>query len=366
MTGGLSKTPLAALSRPVAGVRGITVILTLPGSTKGATENLSALLPVLPHALSLARGEATNSHPVLPAGASSTDTRLTPHATCPHGHAKKAAGVALRPRASPYKMISVSEALELVLDHARALANKKAPEKIKLGDPALLGAVLAENATATEPVPAYPASIVDGYAVRSREGPGEYTVASCVSLAGSGELAELLEGTIARISTGAPVPRGADAVVMVEDTQLITASADNQQELTVRILGSVQPGDNIRAVGSDLAQGAIVLPKGYHINASGGALGSDLGLLASSGLREVRRQTFTNQPSFSCSRNPPSASSPQETSSLSWAMPSAPARFVMPIAQRCWRRYDRRGLRRWTWGSSRTSPVRLKPHSIGP
>lgn len=53
---GLEKTPMAALSRGVAGVRGKTLILNLPGSPKGAREFLEAVLPILPHALSLITG----------------------------------------------------------------------------------------------------------------------------------------------------------------------------------------------------------------------------------------------------------------------------------------------------------------------
>ena len=54
---GLRKTPMAALSRGVAGVQGRTLILNLPGSPKGARESLEAVLPVLPHALSLVTGK---------------------------------------------------------------------------------------------------------------------------------------------------------------------------------------------------------------------------------------------------------------------------------------------------------------------
>uniref|UniRef100_A0A7V4AKS2 MogA/MoaB family molybdenum cofactor biosynthesis protein n=1 Tax=Thermus tengchongensis TaxID=1214928 RepID=A0A7V4AKS2_9DEIN len=55
---GLEKTPMAALSRGLAGVRGKSLILNLPGSPKGARESLEAVLPVLPHALSLITGKA--------------------------------------------------------------------------------------------------------------------------------------------------------------------------------------------------------------------------------------------------------------------------------------------------------------------
>lgn len=54
---GAAATPTAILSRSLAGVRGRTLILNLPGSPKGATESLQAVLPVLPHALQLLRGD---------------------------------------------------------------------------------------------------------------------------------------------------------------------------------------------------------------------------------------------------------------------------------------------------------------------
>lgn len=57
---GASSTPMAALSRSMAGVRGRTLIINLPGSIKGATESLEAVLPVLGHAVSLLRGDTTH------------------------------------------------------------------------------------------------------------------------------------------------------------------------------------------------------------------------------------------------------------------------------------------------------------------
>ncbi len=60
----LKFTPMAMLSRSVTGVRGSTLIITLPGSPKGVAETLGVVIPVLPHALELLRRESVNEHPV--------------------------------------------------------------------------------------------------------------------------------------------------------------------------------------------------------------------------------------------------------------------------------------------------------------
>jgi gephyrin len=179
-------------------------------------------------------------------------------------------------------MLSVEDALKLIKEHTpepKVIAAKV--------DGNIVGSVLAEDVTATEAVPAYRASIVDGYAVIvSEDGSttkGTFPVAS-ISHATPGDIPPLQSGQIARITTGAPLPPGATSVVMVEDTVLKTMTEDGKEEKDVEILAEgVKPGENIREIGSDIKNGDIILRKGEEISAIGG----ELGLLASVGKTEV-------------------------------------------------------------------------------
>jgi gephyrin len=179
-------------------------------------------------------------------------------------------------------MLSVKDALQLVKEHTPS------PQLIKSKvDGPLVGSVLAEDVTATEAVPAYRASIVDGYAVIAPDdgspSKGVFPVAS-ISHAAPGEIPRLAVGQIARITTGAPLPPGATSVVMVEDTVLKTMTEDGKEEKEIEILaGVVKAGENVREVGSDIEKGKIILRKGEEISAIGG----ELGLLASVGKAEV-------------------------------------------------------------------------------
>lgn len=190
-------------------------------------------------------------------------------------------GPARRHRESPYPMVSVDEALRLVLEEAARYGRKV---KAVVG-PSLVGHVLGEDVVAGEAVPAYRASIVDGYAITVPEsGPspvGTFKVAG-VSHAAPGEISALRAGQVARITTGAPLPPNATSVVMVEDTVL--KSVENNEEKEIEIFtDKIKMNENVREIGSDVQIGEIILKEGDEITAVGG----ELGLLASVGKAEV-------------------------------------------------------------------------------
>ena len=179
-------------------------------------------------------------------------------------------------------MLSVDDALAQIKDNAPL------PEVVSSKvDRSLPGSVLAEDVTAKANVPAFRASIVDGYAVvvpKDGNMKGVFPVVS-VSHAAPGEAEELTEGQIARITTGAPLPPGATSVIMVEDTVLKTMTDDGQEEKEVEILANnVKEGENIREVGSDIKVDTLILQKGEQLSAVGG----EIGLLAAVGVGEVK------------------------------------------------------------------------------
>ena len=139
---------------------------------------------------------------------------------------------------------------------------------------AALGRVLAEARQAAMDVPAYDNSAMDGYALNTRD-----VKVSGVSLSVSQTIAAghpgqpLAAGTVARIFTGAPIPPGADAVVMQENTEV----RGNQ----IMLNEVARAGQNIRRRGHDIALGSTVLPAGQRLSPQ------DLGLLASLGSARV-------------------------------------------------------------------------------
>lgn len=299
------------MARPVAGVRNSTVVITLPGSPKGAQENLAALIKLLPHACIQACGSSSSralhsggiaalekQAGITGAGAGVGIENTPPphhhqhhhhhhHAPKPHtantpkSHTANTLGASVtrRHRESPYPLLSVADATAIVEQQASLGAVVSLPVNA-----ALVGHVLAEDVTAAENVPAYRASIVDGYAVLHTDGKGVYPVTS-ISHAAPGPATPLRAGEIARITTGAPLPPGATAVVMVEDTILAGTTVDGGEERTVEILASgLHDGENVREVGSDVTAGTVVLRKGTMVSGVGG----EIGILASVGRARVR------------------------------------------------------------------------------
>lgn len=173
---------------------------------------------------------------------------------------------------SEYPMLAVETALGIVLEQACPLS----PRTVTLEQ--AWGLILAEAAVATEAMPPFAASIKDGYAVVAADGPGDYPVIGTVT---AGRVAEfrVQPGTIAYITTGAPVPVGADAVVMVEETEKLAA---NNGHPMVRVLQGVRSGADIRPIGSDMQPGQEVLPAGTHLGAA------EIGLLATVGITHVK------------------------------------------------------------------------------
>jgi molybdopterin molybdotransferase len=138
------------------------------------------------------------------------------------------------------------------------------------------GRVLAQDVVSALQVPAWDNSAMDGYAVRCQDVTEAGDVLPVVQRIAAGEAGKPLQAlTAARIFTGAPVPAGADAVVMQEDCTVVNAC-----EGGVRINVRPQPGQNIRRAGEDVRQGAVVLQKGERITPAVQGLVASLGLNA--------------------------------------------------------------------------------------
>ena len=112
---------------------------------------------------------------------------------------------------------------------------------------------------------------------------GKYLVSE-ISHAKAGTARLLKHGTVCRVTTGAPIPPGSSAVVMVEDTAVTKTTEDGTEELEIEILvENIKPQTNIRDIGSDLMSGEVILRKNDYITASGG----EFSLLASTGVRDI-------------------------------------------------------------------------------
>jgi molybdenum cofactor synthesis domain-containing protein len=153
-------------------------------------------------------------------------------------------------------MISVAEAIQIIIEHTKALGT----ERVSLEDS--LGRVLAQDVLADGDLPPFDRSQMDGYAVRSedtKEAPVRLRIVG-ESAAGKGWHHEMHEGQAVRIMTGAPVPAGADAVQQVEVTHEL------KDNTVVEVMESVDIGRSIVPRGSEILKGETVLRSGTILN----------------------------------------------------------------------------------------------------
>jgi molybdopterin molybdotransferase len=181
-------------------------------------------------------------------------------------------------------LISVEEALAKILSHVQPLE----AESVPILD--AQGRVLSEEIVSDIAIPPFDNSAMDGYAVCSAD-VAQATPESPVRLAVVGSVAagyvaamRVEPGTAIRIMTGAPLPKGADAVVPYENTSDYDRSKDERLAAPadeIEVLGAVQASDHVRSAGEDVYEGEQVMAPGRVVRAQ------EIGVLASLGRESV-------------------------------------------------------------------------------
>ena len=165
-------------------------------------------------------------------------------------------------------LIPVSEARARIL----GLVNPLAPEEVQVDD--ALGRSVASSIVARRTLPPWDNSAMDGYAVRSSDPSRTLTVIEKI-FAGDVPQREVIDGTCARIMTGAQLPRGADAVVMQEKTKALGSDR-------VELLEGPRPGLHVRKRGEDIEAGATLFSAGRELGVG------DAGALWAQGFERVQ------------------------------------------------------------------------------
>ena len=169
-------------------------------------------------------------------------------------------------------MLTAQQALDHLLSHAKTVSQA---ESVPVQ--AALGRVLAENVCSLVDVPPLDNTSMDGYAVRVADTSAPSSILKIAQRIPAGSVGVQLEiGTAARIFTGAPIPPGADAVVMQEDCAIPEGGADQVQINVVPVTGQW-----IRRRGEDLAAGKVALTAGTFLRPQ------ELGVAASAGLTHL-------------------------------------------------------------------------------
>jgi molybdopterin molybdotransferase len=151
-------------------------------------------------------------------------------------------------------MISVEEALK------RVLASAETPlEEEKVALQAAYGRVLAHDLKALRTQPPFPNSAMDGYAIRSADAASAATTLTMVGESAAGRAFEgaVGPGEAVRIFTGAPMPDGADTIVIQEDV--------SREGERIRLSAIVPAGDNLRPAGMDFHAGDILIQAGRRL-----------------------------------------------------------------------------------------------------
>jgi len=181
-------------------------------------------------------------------------------------------------------MISVEEALGYIMPHFHVLE----PEEVDILES--LDRVLATEIYSNMDIPPFANSAMDGYAVRSQDlrsasqdNPVDLQVIGNLAAGYTSNLV-VEQGTALRIMTGAPLPRGSDAVVRFEDTSegLNSEKWDERKKTnTIRVFVEAVPSENVRPLGEDVRAGELVLENGTVIRPA------EIGVMASLGLPTV-------------------------------------------------------------------------------
>mgnify|MGYP001243123840 CR=1 FL=1 len=171
-------------------------------------------------------------------------------------------------------LLDLEEGLRIVMDAAQPIERT---EHVGLLEAA--GRVLAEEICASMDVPPFARAAMDGYAVRAEDtfGAGNFSpkILELIEVIHAGESAHrsVLPGSCIQVATGAPMPDGADAVVMVEDTELDSTK--------VKVYKPVYPQQHASPMGEDIPRGSLVLRRGVRLDPS------KIGVLAALGLQKV-------------------------------------------------------------------------------
>jgi molybdopterin molybdotransferase len=164
------------------------------------------------------------------------------------------------PADAPSRVVSYAEASRIVREHADRLVSPHAPQSVGLLDS--FGMVLAEPVVADRDQPPFPRSTRDGFACRASDLTTGLPLKIVGSIrAGEAETIEVNSGQAVEIMTGAPVPAGADCVVMVEHVHR------DLDTLHLSPGRGIAPGDNIVPRGAEARKGEVIVPGGMRISA---------------------------------------------------------------------------------------------------